>query len=145
MSQESSSSIWTIPASCKGGMDSDTASCLLDTGGWPTPRAEAGLALTWPDRSFWSLWQRRQLPMRARQVFGWSPKSMGMSQLPLGTTENNGLGVLSPQSMELQQTLPLSDSQLAVVQSPPCSPPHSLPSLLLTPSLHSIPVCNSRR
>lgn len=44
--------------------------------------------------------------MRARQVFGWSPKSMGMAQLPLGTAENNGLGVLSSQSMELQQTLP---------------------------------------
>lgn len=141
MSQESSSSIWTILASCKGGMDSDAASCLLDTGDWPTARVEAGLALTWPDRSFWSLWQRRQLPLRARPVFGWSPKSMGMSQLPLGTTENNGLGVLSPQNMELQQTLQQSDSQLAVVQSPPRSPP----SLLLTPSLHPIPVCNSRR
>ena len=145
MSQESSSSIWTIAASCKGGMDSDTTSCLLDTGGWPTPRAEAGLALTWPDSSFWSLWQRRQLPMRARQVFGWLPKSMGMDQLPLGTAENNGLGVLSPQSMELQQTLPQSDSQLAVVQSPPCGLPCSPPSPLLTSSLHSIPVCNIRR
>ena len=81
--------------------------------------------------------------MRARQVFGWSPKSMGMAQLPLGTAENNGLGVLSPQSMELEQTLPQSDSQLAVVQSPPCSLPCSPPSLLLASSLHSIPACNS--
>lgn len=78
--------------------------------------AEGGLALTQPDNSSWSLWQRGKMPRGPGRPLTERPHQWECPRHLSGWVDRDGLKALRLQCMELQENLPTSQLLLAVVQ-----------------------------
>lgn len=98
------SRFWNFPSdpprtACEATVARDSASCLLNAGGWPAPTVKSGLASQ--ANSLWSLWRRGQLPIGPRQSLASCPHQYGCPSYLQG-----GQRMMAVKSPALQKHLP---------------------------------------